>query len=724
MSSISISDTPIKIAFTEVDNTCLRVTLFPGEISNPYKHLNGRYISDFVKGLKPSIIIDGIETDNCLDVGQFKINITANPLVITVCDTNDDVVQSLSFDQQNGDVTFLMGKKEIYGLGQGFATPMDRRGEVYDMKRHGQDRKSVHEYATVSAVPYIISREGWGLFFHEPVKGMIDLSGNVGKFAVLPMEYRDIFVMKYDKPETAATIYYKLTGNALIPPKYSFGYQQSYRELYHNDESIVMPTAKYIRENKIPCDLLIYLGRYVKDGWNTYSHNGMFEFNHKAFPNPIKMIKELHDMDYRVAFHITETPSGLHGNIDDEDVNPLEFDHVKNLWDKHIEFHEYAKNDAWWPDDGDELDLAAFNARYKMYYDGTEQLTPNKRGFYMLRNAYCGDTQYGGVIWSGDVLCKWETLKNHVHVGLNVAMSLSPYWGSDIGGFHVTDELSGELYVRWFEYAVFNPMLRSHGRHSFLHNPWGWKINSVSEIPNEWIPALAPNVCDAVLPDYRVEPICKSYIELRYRLVPYIYTLARNAYDTGAPFMRPMWFDFSNDEKASTCGSQYMFGESMLVNPITKKGATEWITYLPSGKWYDFFTNKLIEGGRDITKAVELKDIPVYIQAGTILPLGEVKQYIGDSPINPLDDSITIYVYEGRDASYTLYEDDGITKDYMRGSATYTEFKWDDSAKALSVRGRSSQIAGEERTFKVVYINSKYEDEITCLYECIQHDDV
>ncbi len=706
-----------RVFLTEVDDACLRVTVCPADTADPFEHLNGQYLSDHVKALRPEAEIDPAKKDQSVTVGGFTVHVAPDPLEIRVDDASGDVVQKLSFDAQTGDVTFPLGEREIYGLGQGFPTRMDRRGRVYDMKRHGQEKASVYEYATISAVPYLISREGWGLFFHEPVRATIDLSGEAGRFSVLPAEYRDVFVMKLDRPESAAALYYKVTGGAPLPPKYAFGYQQSHRELVHNGESIVMSNARYMREKRIPCDLLIYLGRYVRNGWNTYEHNGMFEFNLRSFPRPQQMIKELHEMNYKVAFHITETPSGLHGNIDNEDANPLEYDHVRNYWQRHVRFHEYAANDAWWPDDGDELDLAAVRARHKMYHDGTEQITPNRRGYFMLRNSYCGDLKYGSVIWSGDVLCKWKTLENHVPVGLNVAMSLSPYWGSDIGGFHVTDEYSGELYVRWFQYSVFTPILRSHGRHSFLHRPWGWKAKSLSEIPDEANLSHAPNMCDAVLPDYRVEPICKSYIELRYRLVPYIYTLAREAYYAGVPLLRPLWFRFPDDERAATCDSQYMFGDALLVNPVTAKGAREWTTYLPEGLWYDFFTGESIEGGRDITKEVTLEDIPVYVPAGTILPMGEVKQYIGDDPINPLDDPITVRVYEGSDASLVLYEDDGITKGYAVGEGTFTEFTWDDRAQVLSVSGRSSQIAGQKRTFRVVHVSSGGQSEEMCMYD-------
>jgi alpha-glucosidase (family GH31 glycosyl hydrolase) len=706
-----------KIAFTSITSNCLRITVFPDQNDDPYKVLNGRYLSDFVKSIGLETVVDNSGEVKDFEIGQFRVSLKTDPLIININDESGDNVQSLQIDEANGDLRFPLGDKEIYGLGQGFPTPMDRRGEFYDMKRHGQERASVFEYATVSAVPYLISREGWGLFIHEPVKGTIDLGGDEGIFAAFPKDYRDVFVMRFDVPADSANLYYILTGKSPIPPKYAFGYQQSYRELVHNGESIVMPTARYMRENDIPCDLLVYLGRYVHEGWNTYTNNGMFEFNKTAFPHPEKMIDELHDMNYRVAFHITETPSGLHGRINDDHVNPMEYDHAKNYWDRHIEFNNYAQNDGWWPDDGDELDLVAVNTRHQLYADGTEQLTPGKRGFYMLRNSYCGDTQHGGVIWSGDVLSKWETLKNHIYVGLNVGMSLSPYWGSDIGGFYVTDEYSGELYIRWFEYSVFCPMFRSHGRHSFLHMPWGWKNQSLSDIPNEWVSGVATDMVDAVLPDYRVEPICKKFIELRYRLIPYIYSYARTVYDEGAIFMSPLWFDYPDDEEAVACDSQYMFGSSMMVNPVTKKGVIKWDTYLPAGNWYDFFSNELIEGGQTITRDVELSDIPVYVRAGSILPMGQVRSSIGDARINPLDDQIDIYVYEGDSVEYCLYEDDGISMEYKNGNATYTNFHWDETTMSLSVEGRSTALKGQTREFKVVLVKSGRQEIVACRYE-------
>lgn len=711
-----IQDTPVQILFTAVEPGIVRITVAPESEPDPTARMDAGYLVDGVAVQRPDRVLHAGDPGGTWEYNGLSVCLADDTCGIEIRTPADGLLQRIAVESGTGDVLFRIGDRPVHGLGQGFATPMDRRGHVYDMKTHGQVRESVFEYATVSAIPYLASRGGWGLFFHQPVQGVIDLSGEIGRFQAHPTAYRDIFVMRHDRPAEAARAYYRLTGIPPVPPRYTFGFQQSYRELVHRGESIVLPTARYMREHGIPCDVLIYLGRYVECGWNTYGDNGMFEFNPRSFPDPEGTVAELHAMGYAVALHITETPSGLHGTLDDPDVNPLEHDHVGNLWKKHEELHRTAQNDGWWPDDGDELDLAAVRARHRMYRDGTERLTPGRRGFYMLRNSYCGDARYGGTIWSGDVLCRWSTLRNHIQVGLNVSMSLNPYWGSDIGGFHVTGEYSGELYLRWLQYSVFTPMFRSHGRPSFLHNPWGWTARSVREIPDEWARGIAENMSDEVLPDPRVEPVARRYIGLRYRLVPYLYTLARELYDTGTPPMRPLWFRYPGDPMAEGCESQYMLGDSLLVSPVTEEGASTWTIRLPAGTWYDFATGERLEGGRPEERPVTIEDCPVYVPAGTILPLGEVRPFLGTKPVDPLDERIGLRVYEGADARFTLYEDDGATQEYRDCGGIRTEFVWDDRAGTLTAGGWGAGAGGRTRTFEAECVPSGRRFMVVCAY--------
>jgi alpha-glucosidase (family GH31 glycosyl hydrolase) len=302
----------------------------------------------------------------------------------------------------------------------------------------------------------------------------------------------------------------------------------------------------------------------------------VFEFHPDVFPEPEKTMRELRDMNYRINLHITKCYSGLHGKIDDENVSPLEYDHVKNYWKKHEKLYNTAKNECWWPDDADEVDMRARLARWRMYYEGCLKLNPDTRPFQMQRNTFPGANKWGGIIWTGDVDSQWETLKNQVPIGLNAALSSSPYWGTDTGGFYSDKEFDGELFIRWFQYSTFTPFIRGHGRSSFLRKLWGWTMfNSLDEIPLEMTEKYHDTKpLDNILPDSRVLPLCKAMLNARYELLPYIYNLSHEVL-SGVPMLRPMWYKYHGDETASGLGDQYMFGDGLRGAPITEKGAAK-----------------------------------------------------------------------------------------------------------------------------------------------------
>lgn len=621
-------------------------------------------------------------------------------------------VQKLSIDEE-GKIAFPLGKSHIFGMGHGYQKHLDRRGENYDLRVNGQVLEIIQNGSATSPTPYVIGSEGWALFFHQPWKANIDLRGEEGVFSVpalYPAEYADIFVVACDTPADAAKEYYAFTGLPPMPPKYAFGYQQSYRTLEHNGVNEVMRTAKYMRENDLPCDVLIYLGTgYCDNGWNTW--NGNFDFHPVAFPTPKETMQELHDLNYKIDLHVTKCYTGLHGTVNDENVSPLEYDHAKNYWKVHEKLYEIAKNEVWWPDDADEVDMEQRLTRHRMYYEGSLKLNPDIRPFQMQRNAFPGHTKWGGIIWSGDIMSEWETLKNQVPIGLNASLSCSPYWGTDTGGFFSTCEYTGELFIRWFEYSAFTPFFRGHGRPSYLHNPWGWKVHrSWDDIPLEAAPAMPrdnPPPKEA-LPDERVEPICRKYLHLRYALLPYLYTLSREVYDSGMPMMRPLWFDYPDDETAVALGSEYLLGPSLLVAPVTAKGAETWKVYLPKGVWYDFWTNERYEGGKWIEVSAPLDTIPLFVKAGSILPIGPITQYVSTEPKKDFEE-LTLKVYGGADGAYELYEDDGISMGYQRGESTITRLTWNDSQNKLLAEGHSTQFAGHCRNVRVEVIGDKNE---------------
>ncbi len=276
---------------------------------------------------------------------------------------------------------------------------------------------------------------------------------------------------------------------------------------------------------------------------------------------------------------------------------------------------------------------------------------------------------------------------------MNSSLSVSPYWGTDIGGFVPTRELSGELYVRWFQFAAFCPLFRSHGRTWHLRLPWGWDTGETG--PNEG--RVLPD--ESELHNAEVEPICRQYMNLRYQLLPYNYTLAREAHDTGMPFMRALWLHYPDDPQAVKDGSEYLWGRDLLIAPVVQKGAKARDVYLPKGDWYDWWTGEKTAGGRNVQREVELKTLPIYVRAGAIIPLDPVRQYTSE----PVGEPTTLQVYSGADGQFTLYDDDGNSLDYLRNQYTWISFSWKDGQRQLVIEPRSKDnpVAASRRIFKI-----------------------
>jgi alpha-glucosidase/alpha-D-xyloside xylohydrolase len=315
-----------------------------------------------------------------------------------------------------------------------------------------------------------------------------------------------------------------------------------------------------------------------------------------------------------------------------------------------------------------------------MYWDGPQLERPSCRPFTLHRNGYAGSQRYGW-LWSGDTTSRWETLAAQVGVGINTGLSGMPYWGTDTGGFFTTPEYTGELYVRWFQFSCFCPLFRSHGRAWKLHTPWGWNTGDYG--PKE----LTGNRPGEGLPDpselhnAAVEPICRKYLELRYRLLPYTYTAVREAHDTGLPVMRALWLHYPHDPNTIARGDEYLWGRDIVVAPVTEKGATARKLYLPAGFWYDFWTGEQIAGGREIDRAVDLATIPLYVRAGAIIPMGPVKQFA----LQQSDAPMRVDIYPGGDGEYRLYEDDGGSFDYENGHFTRTRFLWNNHSRECTI---------------------------------------
>jgi alpha-glucosidase (family GH31 glycosyl hydrolase) len=610
--------------------------------------------------------------------GSLTIAVSPDPLAFSITSAKGETIQQLTVDQNTGAVSFATVDSPLLGLGEG-GKQFDRRGAL-DTMVSGQSGYHLHTHGGRVPIPWLISTAGWAMFMHHPF-GTFDLTGPVAKFlstspdTALPL---DIFFVTASEPAGIMAEYARLTGHAELPPLWGFGYQQSHRTLASEEE--VVNEAKTFREKRLPCDAMIYLGTgFCPSGWNT--ENGSFVWNSRVFPEPKRVLDALHKQNLRAVVHVVILSDRLRGTVRDScELSRYDEALASCHWDAHRK--DFAMGvDGWWPDEGDPLDIPSRLVRNRMYWEGPQIDRPNERPYALHRNGFAGMQRYASFLWSGDVYSTWETLKTQVPIAVNTGLTGIPYWGTDIGGFVPTAEFTAELYVRWFQFGAFCPLFRCHGRAWKLRLPWGWNTGETgpSEI-NNYNGAALPDASQ--LHNLQVEPICRKYLELRYRMLPYLYSVAREGSATGLPIIRALWLQYPDDAKAVACGDQYLWGPNVLVAPVVEKGATTRSVYLPRGAWYDFWTGDRIEGGREISRTVDLETLPLYVRAGAILPLGPVKQYTAEK----IDQPCSILLHPGVDSSFLLYEDDGSSFNYRKGEWMGIEMAWHDARRTVSLK--------------------------------------
>jgi len=648
----------------------------------------------------PVTLLSRHSLSRSIETGQMKIHASLDPLSMTISSATGIQIQTLSIDRSNGIVSFATGNWPLLGLGEG-GHQFDRRGSV-DSMVSGQGGYKLETHGGRVPIPWIIGTQGWALFFHQPY-GTFDLTGSVSKFipknskANFPL---DLFFVASSDPGTILREYVRLTGHPELPALWTLGYQQSHRTLANRDEVLV--EAKTFREKKLPCDALIYLGTgFCPSGWNT--ENGSFSWNSRVFSDPAKMIDELHKENFRVVLHDVILTARLRGSVHDLcKLSEFDEEQASCYWDAHRKNFALGV-DGWWPDEGDPLDVPSRLVRNRMHWEGPQLDRPNERPYALHRNGYAGMQRYASFLWSGDVYSEWETLKTQVPIAINTSLSGIPYWGTDVGGFVPTKEFTAELFVRWFQFGAFCPLFRAHGRTWKLRLPWGWNTGDPG-------PVEIRNYNGAAIPDAselhndKVEPICRKYLELRYRMLPYIYSEVRQCTQSGMPVMRALWLHYPDDPKAVACPDQFLWGRDILVAPVVEKEATTRTVYLPRGTWYDFWTGEKFDGGRQIERSVDLSTLPLFTRAGAILPLGPVKQYTSEK----VDAPTQVTIYPGADGSFLLYEDDGISFDYRKGAWMGMELNWADARRTLTLRlaPRSRMLPPAHRKFEVRVENS------------------
>jgi len=313
-------------------------------------------------------------------------------------------------------------------------------------------------------------------------------------------------------------------------------------------------------------------------------------------------------------------------------------------------------------------------------YEGQRAASDEKRVFILSRSAYAGSQRNSVTAWSGDVDSDFESFRRQIPAGLNYSLSGLPYWTTDIGGFfsgNPNDPAYRELFVRWFQYGTFCPVLRVHGTRTNDQNElWSYGAEA--------------------------QKILTSFDRLRYEMLPYIYSVAWKTTSESYTPMRPLVMDFRTDVRAQNIGDQFLFGPAILVNPVTEPGAATRHLYLPKAQWYDFWTGKTIAGGQVIDAPVTLAAIPLYVRSGSIVPMGPDLEYASEKPADPIE----LRVYRGADASFTLYEDEGDTYHYEKGVYATIPIEWRESAGTLTIGERKGSFPGmlSSRRFRVVFV--------------------
>ncbi len=528
--------------------------------------------------------------------------------------------------------------------------------------------------------------------------------------------------------------YRTLTGKAVMMPKWAMGFWQS-RERYKTQQEILDVVSEF-RKRKMPLDNIVLDWSYWKeDGW------GSQDFDLSRFPDAAAMTKELHRQNVKLM--ISVWPKFYEGtqaykefdekgylfkrNIADgrkdwigqgytstfyDPFNPAARTAFWNLINKKI----YSKGiDAWWLD-ATEPDMHSnisvekrkelmnptflgssttyFNAfplvNAKGVYEGQRSVNPNERVFILTRSAFGGLQKYAAATWSGDIGARWEDMKAQISAGINFSLSGMPYWTMDIGGFVVEERYEKnqpahqeewrEMLTRWFQFGAFTPLFRVHGQYPYR------------EFYN-----IAPE-------DHPAYKSMVYYNQLRYRLMPYIYTLNGKAFHQDYTLMRGLLMDFPTDEKVKNIGDAYLLGPSLLINPVYKYKDRSREVYLPAGQgWYDLYSGKFFTGGKQITAEAHYEKIPVFVKEGSIIPIGPELQYTSEKPA----DKITLYVYAGKDASFTLYEDENTNYNYEKGAYTNIPINYNEAEKTLSLENREGNFKGMlgTREFNVIVVS-------------------
>lgn len=684
----------------------LSVTMQPEKVKYKIQEVDNQVI---LTTSELTVSLDIVQNQVCFVTKDGKVLLAEKPSSTGFISFNDAGNSTYQIRQ-----TFLLDNDEaIYGLGQHQQGKMNQRNQTLFLQQAN----------TEICIPLVHSIKGYALFwdnyspttFTDNAQGMT-FDSEVGDLC----DYYFVYGGGADKVVAGLR---ELTGQAPMFPLWTFGFWQS-RERYVSQDELVSVVAKY-RDLKVPLDGIIqdwrYWGEDHKD-WNAV------EFRNPKFPDPKKMMEEVHHLNAHAIISVWPSfgpATGIYADLkalnklmvhetfpQDNGVKVYDtYDPVaRDIYWKYMNKNMFSIGmDGWWLDatepehspakEGD-LDFQTYLGSFRKVrnafplvsvggvYDYQRQEASDKRVFILTRSAFAGQQRYAAQAWSGDVVSDWDVLRNQIPAALNISLTGIPYWNSDIGGFFsgrkfpegVKDPAFHELYVRWMQFAAFTGMMRSHGtntpREIFMFGERGhWAFDAQEKM-----------------------------INLRYRLLPYVYSTSWEVTSNGESLMRALFSDFPKDKKVIDIGDEYMFGKSILVAPVTS-GVRRRSLYLPEGtQWIDFWTGEMQKGGQEISREAPIDIIPLYVKAGSIVPVGPSVQFATEK----LWDDLQVRIYPGADGEFTLYEDENDNYNYEKGKYTTVRMTWSDKDRQLTIHPRQGSYDGmlQNRNFRIVVVDN------------------
>jgi alpha-D-xyloside xylohydrolase len=669
-----------------------------------------------------------------ITTARMKAKVNEMTGVVTFTDTQDNVIlaedsKSLAATTVEGVNTFKVqttfnspASEALFGLGQHQDSVMNLKGA----KEH------IENANTEINLPLLVSNRGYGVFWDNYSRSDFDgTNTNNTKYQYVSEagDLVDYYFFYGPTIDRVIALYRTATGAAPMFPKWAYGLFQS-KDHYTSTADLVAVKDGY-RNNNIPVDVVVQDWQY----WAPYVWGSHF-MDPARYPDPAALVTQMHNANVHLMISIwplyetTTTPMKT-GELDNFNalnaIGALYPTQTANgVYHFYDTFNAAARTliyqqiydrllgnygwDAIWADNTEPqgypegvnvhaadtalgkgaLYLNAYPLEHnRALYEGWRSVGPNQKRVYVLtRSAFSGQQRYAAGCWSGDINCDFPTFAKQIPGGLNFALAGMPYWTTDIGGYFGggtdwSSSANNEMFTRWFQFGAFCPTFRIHGQGAReLYN-------------NVWSAATKANLL--------------KIDNVRYRLMPYIYSLGWKVTNEGYTIMRHLVFDYQNDTNVFGIKDQFMFGPAFLVNPVTTAGATSRSVYLPAGTWYDFWTGSTVNGGASMMVSAPLNTIPLFVKAGSIVPMGPNIQYATES-IDPLE----IRIYKGQDGSFTLYEDEGDTYNYEAGKYSLVPFTWSESTHQLTIGARTGSYTGMpmSRTFNIVWVGANHGNDV------------